>query len=290
MPGTRCNIATCNNSLVATRKLNQQISYHTFPKDEKVRDAWIQKCKRDGKWNYKSCFVCSIHFKETDYERDLQTELLGICKRKLLKKDAVPSRNLPNIKENTDLSRELRFEKRQRKAYVKDILTCSSSQIAVTIDPLENTSIIIDNSENQENITIEILQAKLKMFEATNAKLELENQTLRSQMENKTLLLEQYKQELNYEQRSQEKKIKSNTETKMKMLLSQCFTDSQIDILINKKKSVHWNDEDISRAFTLRYYSKRAYIYLRQKLHYPLPSNKHVYFKNLTLYILFYCF
>lgn len=29
--------------------------------------------------------------------------------------------------------------------------------------------------------------------------------------------------------------------------------------------------EDISKAFTLRYLSKRCYIYLRNKLNYPLP-------------------
>lgn len=76
MSGTRCNIDRCNNSLVATKKLNQNISYHRFPKDEKIRDIWTQRCKRDGKWNDKCCFICSIHFKETDYEKYFQSEFL----------------------------------------------------------------------------------------------------------------------------------------------------------------------------------------------------------------------
>lgn len=39
--------------------------------------------------------ICSIHFNDDDYERDLKSELLKIPARKILKKDAVPSVNLP---------------------------------------------------------------------------------------------------------------------------------------------------------------------------------------------------
>lgn len=34
---------------------------------------------------------------------------------------------------------------------------------------------------------------------------------------------------------------------------------------------MNWTHEEISTAFTLRYYSKKCYLYLRNKLHYPLP-------------------
>lgn len=32
-----------------------------------------------------------------------------------------------------------------------------------------------------------------------------------------------------------------------------------------------WSTDDISKAFTLRYLNKRCYIYLRNKIKYPLP-------------------
>lgn len=49
------------------------------------------------------------------------------------------------------------------------------------------------------------------------------------------------------------------------------FTKSQKDLIIHKKKKIKWSTEDISRAFTLRYLSKRCYLYLRNTLKYPLP-------------------
>lgn len=54
--------------------------------------------------------------------------------------------------------------------------------------------------------------------------------------------------------------------------LSDIFTKTQIKVLTNKQKRVNWTDKDISAAFTLRYLGKKTYIYMRQKLHYPLPG------------------
>ncbi|CAI6357932.1 unnamed protein product [Macrosiphum euphorbiae] len=41
---------------------------------------------------------------------------------------------------------------------------------------------------------------------------------------------------------------------------------------MKKKKRVHWTRAEISKAFTLRYFSKRAYVYVKNELHYPLPG------------------
>jgi hypothetical protein len=55
-------------------------------------------------------------------------------------------------------------------------------------------------------------------------------------------------------------------------LLQTLFTENEIAILSDKKKKVKWTSVEIAKAFTLRYLSKRAYIYYREKLKYPLPG------------------
>lgn len=54
-------------------------------------------------------------------------------------------------------------------------------------------------------------------------------------------------------------------------ILSNLFTKTQIDMLLNPKKKVYkWQPEDISSAITLRSISPKAYRYLREEKHFPL--------------------
>lgn len=53
--------------------------------------------------------------------------------------------------------------------------------------------------------------------------------------------------------------------------LSSIFSKNQLD-LIMKKKRVHWSRDEISKAFSLRYFSKRAYVYVKDELKYHLSS------------------
>ncbi|KAJ8982485.1 hypothetical protein NQ317_019269 [Molorchus minor] len=86
MPGMRCTISVCNNSRIKNvEKPGKHISFYRFPKDTEIRQIWIQKCKRDGKWNWENCRVCSEHFTPDDYESDLQAKLLGLSPKKKLK-------------------------------------------------------------------------------------------------------------------------------------------------------------------------------------------------------------
>lgn len=80
------------------------VRVHLVPKDQKIFDKWIQQCKRSDKFNPKNTGVCALHFVESDYERDLQFEMLNPTKdpadnkHRKLKIDAVPSQNLPSRK------------------------------------------------------------------------------------------------------------------------------------------------------------------------------------------------
>lgn len=50
------------------------------------------------------------------------------------------------------------------------------------------------------------------------------------------------------------------------------FTENQINLIMKKNKIVRWTPEELSHAFSMRYFSKRAYVYLRTVLKYPLPG------------------
>ncbi|KAL5245876.1 hypothetical protein ACI65C_013284 [Semiaphis heraclei] len=85
MPGTRCAVAICQNSLLATKKKNLNISYHTFPKDPKLCNTWINACRRKDEWNPKTSTICSVHFLEDQFEVDLRSQLMNIKTKKKLK-------------------------------------------------------------------------------------------------------------------------------------------------------------------------------------------------------------
>ena len=82
MPGMRCAVFGCNNSLIETKKKGLKVIYHRFPQGNNltsstIRNEWIRRCKRADKMNPNTSVICSTHFTQQDYERDLQNELLG---------------------------------------------------------------------------------------------------------------------------------------------------------------------------------------------------------------------
>src|SRR5664279_6312453 len=69
---SKCCVPGCMNT-----RNNSASSFHTFPSDSKIREAWITRIgvadTRVKPWST----VCSCHFVESDYERDLRAELIG---------------------------------------------------------------------------------------------------------------------------------------------------------------------------------------------------------------------
>ena len=125
-----CAVATCHSPK------DDSVIYHMFPKSEEVCQKWKVACKRQDPFNPKTSSICSEHFVASDYERDLQGELLGLPLKRRLKKDAFPTANLP-VSPNAEKSavilddsvdqREKRKEKREQKSLVKEILTSQTS-------------------------------------------------------------------------------------------------------------------------------------------------------------------
>lgn len=61
-------------------------------------------------------------------------------------------------------------------------------------------------------------------------------------------------------------------EEKAKDVFGNFLTSNQIDIALKKNSRARWTTEETSKAFTIRYFSKRCYVYLCDTLKYPLPG------------------
>lgn len=262
MPGTGCAVAVCKNR----RDKTQHVQYHRFPKDNEIRSEWVQRCKRQDKFNPNTSYVCSDHFIVDDYERDLKAELLQIESKKILKKSAIPSRcllpNKPiqevNSVDSKAAERNLRYCARQNKK-IASILVGEPETEERHVGECNSFTISSDNEGNTEDF------------------LKKENESLKEKIMNleKRILsdsknLKKIRKENQNLKRKQLKNAKQSK--KYAEVLSSVFTKNQINLLLGMKRKVKWTNEEISLAFTLRYLSKRCYLFLKNKMKIPLPG------------------
>lgn len=98
----------------------------------------VLRCKCEGKWNPDSCPECSIHFTDSNYERDLKNKLLHLPQKKRLKRRAVPSVNLPPCasEKTTIKSQEkaARADKRKQRKLVREIISAVDDDDAILVN------------------------------------------------------------------------------------------------------------------------------------------------------------
>lgn len=190
----------------------------------------------------------------------------GLPIRKKLKTTAVPSVRLPGKKlaNSKPDSRDERLTRRKQKEKIRnltednrhtDCIPSPSPTLSAQQSPEKN----IENKykkllENYNNLKKDYEQSKL----TNKKKLKLMNDRVKYYKKKSD-------RNINYKQEHKKTQISID-------LLQKVFTKNQISIICNKKKWVKWNQEEMSMAFTLRYYSKKCYLYLRNKLHYRLPG------------------
>lgn len=58
----------------------------------------------------------------------------------------------------------------------------------------------------------------------------------------------------------------------LRKLFKNVFSENQLDVILGRKQKPKWTTEEISTAFTIRYLSKRCYMFIRNNLHIPLPG------------------
>ncbi len=91
-----CSVPMCNSGYPRL-ETPPDVSFHRYPKDETQRALWIRKIHRDFFTANDSSRVCSLHFKESDYEsarNDANKSRLGSkgpLKIKRLKAGVFPS-------------------------------------------------------------------------------------------------------------------------------------------------------------------------------------------------------
>lgn len=88
-----CAVPTCSTTHRATDK-----TLYRFPKDINYARLWIRCCMRRDSFNTKTAFICSLHFADEAYQRDINHDVLGFSSKKNLRKDAVPTLLLPSLR------------------------------------------------------------------------------------------------------------------------------------------------------------------------------------------------
>ncbi|XP_060847209.1 uncharacterized protein LOC132926823 [Rhopalosiphum padi] len=302
--GSVCAVSTCVNY---SGKLKQDgisnISFHRFPKNSALQKEWILKCKRADNWNPSSSFICSAHFKDDEFIRDLQAELLGYApKGRRLIPDVIPSLNLPgpciqgNQVSTSTSNRSKRMEAKSSKQAHDEVITMalnteiqsSSNESTLLHDSTEEPPEIIDykclyrdllKAHDKLKTDLNLQENELISVKNSNESLIKINESLRSQLKQLQKNISNLNISIKKSQKSSSKQIKQlsvnktrNIEIQARKYLSSVFSQNQLDLMMKKKKKVHWSRDEISKAFTLRYFSKRAYIYVKNELNYPLPG------------------
>ena len=87
----RCAVYSCNSDN-QSKDFDNGVSFYRFPKDNIIKQFWQNACCRSDNFNVNTARICSKHFSENSFERNLQHELLNYLpkKGKKLKPDAVP--------------------------------------------------------------------------------------------------------------------------------------------------------------------------------------------------------
>jgi len=237
-----CAIAKCSSNENNCKE--KGITFHRIPKDKGLRKAWVHACKRADKFNVDSVKVCSLHFVDDDFERDLKSELLNLKPVKQLKFGVIPHFNIPTVKnKSVDSERTARIKKRENKATVRRLCEESNGILTGNLQVEGNdlganmTSNCSLNEPPHPNNLIADIVPNNNTAEEINS---LKNENL--------LLKEQIKialQELSSEKNKN--LVLQNNYSKIKNI----FSDNQIQVL-EKGACSNWSSEDISKAVTLR--------------------------------------
>lgn len=88
-----CAVPTCATTHRAVDK-----TLYKFPKDTNYARIWVRCCMKKDSFNTKSAFICSLHFSDEAYQRDINHDILGYSSKRNLRKDAVPTLQLPSLR------------------------------------------------------------------------------------------------------------------------------------------------------------------------------------------------
>ncbi|KAE9535838.1 hypothetical protein AGLY_007739 [Aphis glycines] len=270
--GSSCAVATCTNYSGKIKTSGRiDLSFHRFPKDDTVAKNWQHLY---------------------DFVRDLKAELLEYePKIRYLKQNVLPSLNLPLDHAHTPLS-ESSLNRRNR-MNVKHTKQAHDQLILSSIEQNESNIEVGSNSCTADNILDyeQLYNNLIQEHEALKTQFSEENRLNQYEVDYKRInenlrfdmkILQKNLSTTNKLLQENQKHMKAikirsldqskAVENQAKKLVSSVLTRNQLDLILKKKKRVRWSREEVSKAFTLRYFSKKAYKYVKDELHYPLPG------------------
>lgn len=140
-------------------------------------------------------------------------------------------------------------------------------------------------AEHEKQETMLLKQSEID-YEKINECLRTKINILQKQLDLTNTILKTTQKQMSEEIKilSQNKTNSINNESKE--IVSSVFSQNRLNLMQKKKKHVCWTRDHMAKAFTLRYISKRAYVYVKDELHYPLPGKD--YYQYFVFYILYY--
>ncbi|KAJ2941854.1 hypothetical protein O0L34_g10669 [Tuta absoluta] len=104
-----CAVKLCRNYTGKNIKPPEGISFHRFPTDDDQKEEWIRAIRREPSWAPGThCRVCSVHFDNSDFK-------ISETGRRILHKDAIPTKNLYREEREDTSNYKRRVLKKTRK-------------------------------------------------------------------------------------------------------------------------------------------------------------------------------
>ncbi|XP_066137733.1 uncharacterized protein [Euwallacea fornicatus] len=172
MPGTFCSVMGCESKANVARKMGYVLRFFSFPKNPSLRHQWLRLCYRPKnlETDRGSKKVCSKHFHTDQFEDEIEARIKGILPKRL-KKNAIPTLNLPNLDPpKVKLLRTKKIEERKRREVVNRLLDDSNSVASLRTSTMRQNvldeNILHKNCGNQSlNFSETPYQVLSKKFE-----------------------------------------------------------------------------------------------------------------------------
>lgn len=207
--------------------------------------------------------VCSLHFDEKCFSLESQQDDEVIFFTKKLKENAIPTLNLPNIR---DVEEKIVIVPHN----FPNVETTQNA--ALSPSQLQETNIQTDFIK-QNKYAIVRTKAQLNEMKEANVRLQKQITEMEKDLAKQSKIFSEKLKE-QYEVRTQLKKYAQNafSEQSTKAILSKVFSPTQIKVLLGRKKT-YWSDHDMAVAYTIRHLSNiSCYNYLMRNMNIPLPG------------------
>ena len=266
-----CAVVGCKNP--------DGITYHNFPQIGDLSKTWSVLCGRGEEFKTKGKKICSNHFPEDAFRGDIRT--------KRLKKDVVPTLNLPLVEEQTvqvvggndtaivsaDDDADLEFLEMDTFSEPPEMTARDKRRASKAQKSFVTDAILADADESKKVLErkVSVLQEEIVQLkeehqtevQALKARIaELENESKRRKANNTRL------------KQSNKRLEKANAEhEKLKDSLSKRMSPGNLKMYMNpEQKWVKYSDKDKVEALVLHSISQKGYKQLREFNQLTLPS------------------